>query len=220
MASETRNRIVDSARQLFWEQGYESTTLAEIAERSGAMPGSIYYFFKTKEAILDAVVDHYDEQLGAWLIDPVFGQTDDPVERIFGVIDTYRSFLVETHFSLGCPVGGLALELGEEFAAVRGKVSKIYGDLTEAMASCAREIVQGASGNGTASDRAGSNGASAESAPGETGPAAWPSSHELAALCLTVIEGGIVQARALQSIEPFDRSVACLRDYIGRLQSA
>ena len=195
MASETRDRIVDSARQLFWEQGYESTTLAEIADRSGAMPGSIYYFFKTKEAILDAVVDHYDEQLGAWLIDPVFGRTDDPVERIFGVIDTYRSFLVETHFSLGCPVGGLALELGEELADVRAQVSKIFDDLTEAMESCAREVV---------------------SAAGQDGPTA----EELAALCLTVIAGGVVQVRALQTIEPFDRSVACLRDYIGRLRAA
>lgn len=210
MASQTRSRIVDSARQLFWEQGYESTTLAEIAERSGAMPGSIYYFFKTKEAILDAVVDHYDEQLGAWLIDPVFGRTDDPEERIFGVIETYRSFLVETHFSLGCPVGGLALELGEELAEVRTKVSKIFDDLTSAMESCAQEIVDGASSDEAPGDEAQGNGV----------PADRPSSQELASLCLTVIEGGIVQARALQSIEPFDRSVACLRDYIGRLGGA
>lgn len=192
MASETRERIVDSARQLFWEQGFEATTLAEIAERSGAMPGSIYYFFKTKDAILHAVVDHYDEQLGAWLIDPVFGRTHDPVERIFGVIDTYRSFLVETRFSLGCPVGGLALELGEELVEVRAKVSKIFDDLTAAMEACAAEITDGA-------------------------PAGAPSPQELAALCLTVIEGGIVQARAVHSIEPFDRSVACLRDYVRRL---
>ncbi|MBT8488056.1 MAG: TetR/AcrR family transcriptional regulator [Gemmatimonadetes bacterium] len=192
MASETRDRIVDSARQLFWEQGFESTTLAQIAERSEAMPGSIYYFFKTKDAILHAVIDHYDEQLGAWLIDPVFGRTDDPVERIFGVIDTYRSFLVETHFTLGCPVGGLALELGGESADARAKVSKIFDDLTSAMESCAREIAARTS-------------------------TAGPSPEALAALCLTVIEGGIVQARALQSIEPFDRSVTCLRDYVDRL---
>ncbi len=195
MATDTRERIVDTARQLFWEQGFESTTLAEIAERSGAMPGSIYYFFKTKEAILDAVVDHYDGQLGAWLIEPVFGRTNDPVERIFGVIGTYRSFLVETRFSLGCPVGGLALELGPELADVRAKVSKIFDDLNAAMGSCARDIVDSVEGNG-------------------------PTAEELAALCLTVIEGGIVQARALQSIEPFDRSVACLRDYIDRLKQA
>lgn len=195
MASETRDRIVDSARQLFWEQGFESTTLAQIAERSEAMPGSIYYFFKTKEAILHAVIDHYDEQLGAWLIDPVFGRTDDPVERIFGVIDTYRSFLVETHFSLGCPVGGLALELDDQLADARTKVSKIFDDLTNVMEACAQEIT----------DAAGTDG---------------PTPQELAALCLTIIEGGIVQARALQSIEPFDRSVVCLRDYIGRLTAA
>ena len=72
MASDTRVRIVDSARDLFWSQGYEATSLSDISERSSAKLGSIYYFFRTKTDILEAVLDHYEHQLRVWLIDPVF----------------------------------------------------------------------------------------------------------------------------------------------------
>ena len=192
MPNATRDRIVDSARQLFWEQGYAATSLAQISEASGANTGSIYYFFKTKEAILEAVLDHYDEQLFVWLVDPVFERTDDPLERIFGVIGTYRAVLIETDFSLGGPVGGLAVELGGEHVEARRKLERIFQALSDVLEGCAKEI------SGAVPDDA-------------------PAASELASLAMTVIEGGIVQARAMRSIEPFDRSVACLRDYLGRL---
>lgn len=191
MASDTRDRIVDSARDLFWSQGYIATSLAEIAERSGARTGSIYYFFKTKTDILEAVLDHYEGQLGVWLIDPVFARTDDPLERVFGVIDTYRSFMVETRFTLGCPVGGLAVEVPTELGAARERIGRIFDQLHRALQGCLAD----------------------PALSGHDGPDAGT----LAAMALTVIEGGIVQARATRSIDPFDRSIECLRDYFSRL---
>lgn len=191
MPSATRDRIVDAARELFWQQGFETTSLSQIAERSGARTGSIYHFFKSKADILDAVLDHYQRELGAWLLDPVFERTPDPRERIFGVLDTYRSFLLETRFSLGCPVGGLAVEVSDEYASARERLRTIFDGLVGAIEECTREL------------------------RGSTDEAPRP--EALASLVISVIEGGIVQARALGSIEPFDRSVAALRDYFDRL---
>ena len=191
MASDTRDRIVDSARELFWMRGYEATSLADIAEHSGARTGSIYYFFKSKADILDAVLDHYESQLAAWLIEPVFARTDDPLERVFGVIGTYRGFMVETRFSLGCPVGGLAVELPEDLESARERIGLIFRQLHDALTSCLNDPT--------------------------LSPHDGPDPSSLASMALTVIEGGIVQARATRSIEPFDRSIECLRDYLSRL---
>ena len=191
MASDTRHRIVDSARDLFWSQGYEATSLSDISERSSAKLGSIYYFFRTKADILEAVLDHYEHQLGAWLIDPVFAETDDALERVLGVIETYRSFLVETHFTLGCPVGGLAIEVPDDLTTARQRIQTIFDSLHDTLTECLAD----------------------PSLDGHDGPDA----ATLAALALTTIEGGIVQARATRSIEPFDRSVVALRDYFARL---
>ncbi|PZH17014.1 TetR family transcriptional regulator [Streptomyces sp. NTH33] len=48
----TRRRILDVALELFAEQGYEKTSLREIAERLGVTKAALYYHFRTKEEIL------------------------------------------------------------------------------------------------------------------------------------------------------------------------
>jgi len=48
---------------LFWRQGYEATGVAQIQAEAGVLPGSFYFFFKSKEALLLAVLDRYMEIL-------------------------------------------------------------------------------------------------------------------------------------------------------------
>lgn len=55
-ASETRAKILDIARELFAIQGYAGTSIADIATRLGATKGALYYHFKSKDQILDALV--------------------------------------------------------------------------------------------------------------------------------------------------------------------
>ncbi|WP_329338375.1 TetR/AcrR family transcriptional regulator [Streptomyces sp. NBC_01352] len=53
----TRQRIQDIALELFAEQGYEKTSLREIAERLDVTKAALYYHFKTKEEILVSIFD-------------------------------------------------------------------------------------------------------------------------------------------------------------------
>jgi AcrR family transcriptional regulator len=63
--SDTRERIVEAARFLFWQKGYTATGLAELLARAGANSGSFYHFFESKDAVLRAVLDTYVELLAA-----------------------------------------------------------------------------------------------------------------------------------------------------------
>jgi AcrR family transcriptional regulator len=54
---DTRERIKEVALELFTEQGYEQTSLREIAERLGVTKAALYYHFKSKEEIVAAFVD-------------------------------------------------------------------------------------------------------------------------------------------------------------------
>jgi AcrR family transcriptional regulator len=54
--SDTRTRIQEVALELFTEQGYEATSLREIAERLGVTKAALYYHFKTKEDIVGSLV--------------------------------------------------------------------------------------------------------------------------------------------------------------------
>src|SRR5436853_7209796 len=106
---ETRDRALNAARELFWSEGYEATSLGEVCKRAGVNPGSLYYFFRTKEELLLAVLDWYVGQLRPILIDPLLAREQDPIERIFGLLEGYRHGLLLTKFTGGCHIGNLAL---------------------------------------------------------------------------------------------------------------
>ncbi len=113
----TRGKLVEAARRLFWERGYEATSLQDVLDRARAKSGSLYYFFRTKEDLLLAVLDHYVDLLWPAVIEPAFKRTADPIERIFSILNGYREGLIYTGFTHGCPIGNLALEVSDEYPA-------------------------------------------------------------------------------------------------------
>jgi AcrR family transcriptional regulator len=66
---DTRSRLRELALRLFAEQGYEKTSLREIAERLGVTKAALYYYFKSKEDIVRSLVEEYVaelDELVAW----------------------------------------------------------------------------------------------------------------------------------------------------------
>src|ERR1700688_3142706 len=55
-ALETRNRILDTAEQVFVEKGVSNTSLAQLAEAAGVTRGAIYWHFKNKADLFDAMM--------------------------------------------------------------------------------------------------------------------------------------------------------------------
>lgn len=52
-----RQLVLDAAFQLFGERGYQGTTMKDIAERTGLVPGALYTYFPSKEALFEAAVE-------------------------------------------------------------------------------------------------------------------------------------------------------------------
>lgn len=66
---ETERKILDVARKLFTEKGYDHTTIQDIVDGLGMSKGAVYHHFKSKEAIYDRITDlYYDKH--SWMIDP------------------------------------------------------------------------------------------------------------------------------------------------------
>lgn len=107
----TRDQIVQEADRLFYQQGFEHTSFADIAAAVKISRGNFYYHFKTKDEILDAVINarlaNTQAMLDAW---EIAGGT--PAARI-------RSFIHilivngEKIRRYGCPVGTLSAELAK-----------------------------------------------------------------------------------------------------------
>ena len=58
----TRMKIVNAAWELFYENGYDDTTIEEIIFESGTSKGSFYHYFKGKEELLASLADLFDEK--------------------------------------------------------------------------------------------------------------------------------------------------------------
>ena len=58
----TKGRIIQAAWQLFYQQGYDDTTVEEIIEASGTSRGSFYHYFEGKDALLSSVSFLFDEK--------------------------------------------------------------------------------------------------------------------------------------------------------------
>ncbi|MBL0022754.1 MAG: TetR/AcrR family transcriptional regulator [Sphingomonadales bacterium] len=91
----TRDRIVEAARRLFNERGYGEVTTAALASHLGMAEGNLWYHFKTKRALLEAIAAHYADSIAARLrLHP--GMATDCVEDYVALLKTcmheFRTF--------------------------------------------------------------------------------------------------------------------------------
>jgi len=188
----TRERLVLAAMKLFWEKGYASTSIADVLDEAGAHSGSLYHYFPGKQDLLVAVLEMYRDGIHPMLLAPAWKGIDDPIERIFALLAKYRQSIVATDCVYGCPIGSLALEIHEPDPAVREALAANFKAWVAAVQQCIDQ----------ARDRL----------PRKI------NRRGLAEFVLTVMEGGVMQARTHRDVAYFDRAVAQLENYFTRLQ--
>lgn len=108
----TRAEIVNCAKQLFYEHGYGGTSFSDIVDASGLYRGNIYHYFKTKDDILQAVIEQHLADFSS-LMAKWDKEIADPKLRLLAFIHMItgrQSDLAE----YGCPIGTLNTELGKD----------------------------------------------------------------------------------------------------------
>ena len=91
-SEETRARILDAAMDLFRRQGFEETTMREIAAEAGVATGAAYYYFESKDAIVLAFYDQAQKEMEPRL-EQALASTTDLKQRIRGLLEVkFRYF--------------------------------------------------------------------------------------------------------------------------------
>ncbi len=106
--SDKRARLVKAAKSLLLKKGYNETTLADIAQEADVPLGNVYYYFKTKEAIGQAVIKQHLHDLDACFVN--WNQLTDPKERLRALTDSGLQPIEDT-VNWGCAIGSLCQEL-------------------------------------------------------------------------------------------------------------
>jgi TetR/AcrR family transcriptional regulator, transcriptional repressor for nem operon len=187
----TRDRLVASARYLFWERGFAGTSMADLLAHAKVNSGSFYHFFDSKEALLREVLAKYLRALRPTLVEPAFASTADPIKRIFAILAGYRERILATDSRYGCPLGRLALEIDPENRPAHALIADNFrgwiGAIQECLEDCKERLPSGTDLKG------------------------------LATHVLAVMEGGVMLSRSYGSVEPFDRTIKQLHEHFRML---
>lgn len=120
----TRDHIIEAADQLFYRQGYEHTSFSDIANVVKISRGNFYFHFKTKDEILDAVINRRladtRKMLYTWEVE---GKT--PADRIRSFIHILIANRADIK-RYGCPVGTLCSELGKLNHAAQPEANELF----------------------------------------------------------------------------------------------
>lgn len=122
--SDTKARILDAADQLFYRQGFEYTSFAQIADIVNISRGNFYHHFKTKDDILDGVINRRLGNTTA-MLDTWEKGTETAEDRIRCFIDMMLNNRAKIkHY--GCPVGTLCNELAKRDHVAKADAANIF----------------------------------------------------------------------------------------------
>ncbi len=161
--------------------------MADLLSHAEVNSGSFYHFFESKEALLRAVLETYLGALKPMIVDPAFARSEEPVARIFAILEGYRERILQTECRYGCPLGRLALEIDPENRPAHHLIAENFQGWIGAVRECVEQL-----------------------------KGRLPRRTDLEALAtyvLAVMEGGVMLSRSYGSVEPFDRSIAQLREH-------
>ena len=123
-----KERLIDAAMDLIWENSYGATSVDAICDRAGAKKGSFYYFFKSKSELAAAALEDCWNKKKAEM-DSIFSPTVPPLERFDRYFDFVHDRLAEVQKNcgsiLGCPFISVGSEVSTQDQIVRETIDRI-----------------------------------------------------------------------------------------------
>jgi TetR/AcrR family transcriptional repressor of nem operon len=126
----SESAVIEAATEIFWQYGYDGTSVQRLGEHAGVLPGSLHAAFGDKHALFVRALEHYAQKqrdAGQWLQQP------GPVlprlrEMMYGI-----AAAAETEHPRGCMLGNTATELATDAAAAK-MVREAFVELEAAVA--------------------------------------------------------------------------------------
>lgn len=173
MASDTKDRIMDSSAELFRRQGYTGTGVKQIVAAANAPFGSLYHFFPGGKEQLGAEVIRSSGQLYIQLFATIAVQAPDVLSAVRDFFDGAAETLQETDYADACPIATVALEVASTSEPLREATADVF----ESWVVGATEYF------------------AAYCIPREK-------ARELAFSMLSLLEGAFIFCRAMRTVEP------------------
>jgi AcrR family transcriptional regulator len=118
--SEAKQRIIKTALNLFYKQGYLATGINQVIAESGVTKNTFYYHFHSKDDLCVAYLQHRHKIWMGWLVDHINKETT-PFRKIAGLFEFLEKWLTECDFR-GCAFLNIATEVPDVNHRIRKEV--------------------------------------------------------------------------------------------------
>jgi TetR/AcrR family transcriptional repressor of nem operon len=192
-ALQTRERILRSAVELFYQHGYNATGLERVISAAGVVKGNFYYYFKSKEELAIEALRWQREQARRQLgVEEPLGD-ETPLQRLFTLLQRMKA-LVATEGPQcevrGCYYGNLALEMSAASERLRQELVSVF----DGMRALFTDLI------GRAQEA------------GEVSAAIEPAAA--AAMVLSLVEGAILLSKTAQDTQEIDNAIEFVSNYL------
>ncbi len=186
---ETRQRIVDAAADLIFQQGVAHTTIDDMRAAADVSSSQLYHYFDDKPALVRAVVDHQ--------ADTMVGQQETIDFSTLDGLRAWRDFVIEHKREIdgsgGCPIGSLGSQLAETDPEARAHVAEAFRRWQAAIQSGLREM----------------------HARGDLTPETNPDTLALA--LLAALQGGLLLTQIQRDTKPLEAALDAMLELVTRL---
>ena len=177
----TKQRMIKAAFALFHERGVHGTSVDAVLARSRTGKGQFSHYFKTKEGLVQAVLEHFYEELRRGTYDPV------AAIRSWGDLERWMRSFYEwqqtVECALACPIGTIGGDLSKAQETLRAEIRRIF--------DWRRAFIAGFF--------------NAQQAAGKMRRDFPP--EALADFCYTITQGGLYMAKAERDSRPFEHAL-------------
>lgn len=145
--SDAKQRILDTARELFHARSYSAVGIQEICDHAMVKKGSFYHFFPSKQALTLELLEQSWQKFEQNFLQHVKNSEERPVlqriTRFFELGEQFQQHLFnEKGCILGCPYGNLAIELSTQDEVLRNRLSKSFMQMEALFEDVLKEAVQ------------------------------------------------------------------------------
>lgn len=138
----TKEKLLDAAMKLMLAKGFTSASVDEICAEAGATKGSFFHFFKSKEELGKAVVEHFHCRQQTGFAAAPFNAEKDPLLRALGMIDAVAKAMADPRTPKSCIIGNFSQELAPTHPEFRSLCAAKFDHWIDAFASDLRDAAR------------------------------------------------------------------------------
>jgi len=138
----SKGKILSAGARLVWQKGFNDTGLQEILREAGVPKGSFYYYFDSKESfgleLIDVYIAFFERELDGIMLD----RSKGGLVRIKAFLDFFKMILEKENYTGGCPLGNLALEMGDINERFAEGISRGFDEIESKILGCINDAIK------------------------------------------------------------------------------